>query len=182
MLIINQVSAGAKSQRCLKYWIIATVLLLIVTACGPGDPITPDAFCSESTDQLQEVRDQLIIIATTANTLNNLNAITVTVALKRESDILADLAFDVSELSTNITVPEEDQETISVFADSFDEWTSEMWTDARVMARAMEDYATDQDANHLSDFVQRLKWFQQELDVAEVAALGVCAYVKENAG
>ena len=55
-----------------------------------------------------------------------------------------------------------------------------MLGDAVVMARAMEDYATDQDANHLSDFVQRLKWFKQKLDLVDIAALGVCAYAKEN--
>ena len=181
MSIINHITtARAITQRCLKYWIIAPALLLMATACGPGEPITPAAFCSESIDQMQLIRAQLQTVASTADTLNNFNAITVTIAVKRESDYLADLALEASTLSTNITAPEEDQESMSVFADAFDRQTSEMWTDALVMAGAMEDYAADQDANHLSDFVQRLKWFKQELDLAEVAAFGVCLYANEN--
>ena len=149
-------------------------------ACGPGEPITPAAFCSESLDQMQLIRAQLQTVASTADTLNNFNAITVTIAVKREFDYLADLALEAATLSTNITVPEEDRESMSTSVDIFDAHTSDMWTDALVMAGAMEDYAADQDANHLSVFVRRVEWFRQGLDLAEAAAFSVCLYANEN--
>ena len=100
MSIINHITTTrAIMQRCLKYWIIAPALLLMATACGPGEPITPAAFCSESIDQMQLIRAQMQTVSSTADTFNNFNAITVTIAIKRESDYLADLALEASTLS-----------------------------------------------------------------------------------
>ena len=138
----------------------ALALAIFASGCGEdyGEPVSASLFCGEVEHSTQQMFDQWDVIVVRLDTLNTVNAIAVSRALKSEANYLLALTEETREISTNIT-SEDKQAYYDELAEDFRDSAQQLRIHARHMYRNMVDYSESLDPVKLDRYFSNGRTF-----------------------
>ena len=153
----------------------ALALAIFASGCGEdyGEPVSASLFCGEVEHSTQQMFDQWDVIVVRLDTLNTVNAIAVSRALKSEANYLLALTEETREISTNIT-SEDKQAYYDELAEDFRDSAQQLRIHARHMYRNMVDYSESLDPVKLDRYFSNGRTFQDNLKDTYNIMLDAC--------